>query len=272
MRLPFGALTVLAAFALSIAVIWLAYGDAADMTVDGNPPLIKASAQPLKRAPEDPGGQAVVDSGGIGPLLSDQAGAAEERLLPQPEQPVTPSGVETSSASRAALDALVSEIRAGTDGVGGPNPNGDVAFPTPPRPQERVAVGSRNGDATRQVSIQQERVAPPPGSQSSETDLAAIDRSGAADNPLVRSSGADGRYRIQLAAVRGESDAQRAWTLFQGKLGSLVSGLRPFFERAETSNGIFYRVQVGPFGESDEADKLCSELKEQDVSCFVVTR
>ena len=90
-------------------------------------------------------------------------------------------------------------------------------------------------------------------------------------SPIIEAT-ATGRYRVQLAAVREEADAKRAWEIFQEQLGPLISGLQPFFERAETSNGIFYRVQVGPFGETAEADRICLELKKQDTSCFVVTR
>ena len=100
--------------------------------------------------------------------------------------------------------------------------------------------------------------------RSSETDVASLSPSFEATT--------DGRYRVQLAAVREEEDAQKAWALFQEQLGPYISGLQPFFERADTSNGIFYRVQVGPFGETAEADRLCVELKKQNASCFVVTR
>ena len=82
----------------------------------------------------------------------------------------------------------------------------------------------------------------------------------------------NGRYRVQLAAVRAEEDARRAWSILQEQLDPYIGKLQPFFERAETSNGIFYRLQVGPFAESDEADRLCIELKKQDASCFVVSR
>lgn len=75
-----------------------------------------------------------------------------------------------------------------------------------------------------------------------------------------------------MAAVRAEADARRAWQLIQQDLGGVLSGLEPHFERAETDNGIFYRVQVGPFASADAADFLCSELKQRNASCFVVRR
>lgn len=86
------------------------------------------------------------------------------------------------------------------------------------------------------------------------------------------SSTLEGRFRVQLAAVRAEADARRAWDLFQVDLGSVLQGLQPYIERADTSNGTFYRVQVGSFVELAEAETLCEDLKQRNASCFVVRR
>jgi cell division septation protein DedD len=82
----------------------------------------------------------------------------------------------------------------------------------------------------------------------------------------------DGAYRIQLAAVRGQADAQRAWQMVMGDLGSVLAGIEPIFERAETANGVFYRVQVGPFASQEAAEGLCEQLKQRNASCFVIRR
>jgi hypothetical protein len=92
----------------------------------------------------------------------------------------------------------------------------------------------------------------------------------APDRTNVAALGGD--YRIQLAAVRGESDARRAWDLFLIDLGPVLSGLQPFIERADTANGVFYRVQVGPFASQQAAESLCDELKQRNASCFVIRR
>jgi hypothetical protein len=83
---------------------------------------------------------------------------------------------------------------------------------------------------------------------------------------------ADGEFRIQLAAVRGEADARRAWSLFMGDLGPVLSDIKPIFERADTANGVFYRVQIGPFANQQAAESLCEELKQRNASCFVIRR
>lgn len=265
-RFPLGPLLALIAFAGSAGVIWFAHIEAGEMTLERRPPLVKASTVPLKRSPEDPGGRAVADLGGVGDLLRDQPAEAEERLLPSPEQPVTPDDDGNSPEARAALEALVSEIQNDRPegGVGGPNPDASVDFPSPSRPDDSAATPEPV--TPRSVASLESPTTTPPANADVQagTDTAAV-------SPTFEAT-ANGRYRVQLAAVREEADAERAWELFQAQLGPFISGLEPFFERAETSNGVFYRVQVGPFGATEDADLLCAELKKQDASCFVVSR
>jgi len=260
-----------------MGVIWLAHIEAGEMTLDRHPPLVKASTKPLKRSPEDPGGRAVADLGGVGDLLRDQPAEAEERLLPRAEQPVTPTegGVgagaepdaETRLEARVALEALVSEIRGdqpsdGDSGAGGPNSESSVNFPSPSKPA---------GSAETDQPVTPRAVTPVTSVASTAADAQPAETTVASISPTFEAATV-GRYRVQLAAVRAEEDAKRAWSIFQQQLEPFIGGLRPFFERAETSNGIFYRVQVGPFAESAEADRLCVELKKQKASCFVVSR
>jgi hypothetical protein len=79
-------------------------------------------------------------------------------------------------------------------------------------------------------------------------------------------------FRVQLAAVRVQDDARRAWADLADRLGSLVADYEPFYERAETVNGVFYRIQLGPFASEQTADDLCVEVQRRNASCFVVAR
>jgi len=259
---PLAALVVVAA---SVLVVWFAYVDAGDLVSEREPPLVKAATKPLKRSPDDPGGSAVADLGGVGDLIDEGEGDDEERLLPRTERPLTASEAGASSASNnpgdaaAALEALVTEIRSNdvpdaNSGAGGPSPNDKAANAAPAVPEPRA----RTAEAIDQSSTDAD------GGSEDETVVAAT-------RPTFEATDG-GRFRVQLAAVREEADAERAWELFRDQLGPFIKGLKPFFERAETSNGVFYRVQIGPFAETNEADRLCAELKKQDASCFVVAR
>ncbi len=276
-RFSLAPLLAVTAFAGSAGVIWLAHIEAGEMTRDRKPPLVKAASLPLKRAPDDPGGRDVADLGGVGDLLRDEPAEAEERLLPRSEQPVTPAEQDStagpgsltvgSNDARAALEALVSEVRAGRPtagdaGAGGPNAEEPISFPSPSRPA--AATDTSEPVTPRRVASTNSDRSPAANDQPAATNVAAL-------SPTDQAA-PTGRYRVQLAAVRTDEDAERAWDLFQQQLGPSITGLKPFFERAETSNGIFFRVQVGPFSETTEANSLCVELKKQDVSCFVVSR
>ncbi|MEL6962851.1 MAG: SPOR domain-containing protein [Pseudomonadota bacterium] len=272
LRFSLAPLLALMVFAVCGVVVWLAHIEAGEMTALQGPPIVKAASTPIKRAPDDPGGSVVASLGGVGDLLNDQPVETEENLLPRAEQPVAPGPAELNNGqdqAATALNALLAEVRNGAspasaDGSGGPNPDLPVTFPSPRRPSG--SPGATDPELT--VS----RVEPP---------RAVSNRSRAVDEPdqavltaasPIFQTAAEGRFRVQLAAVRDEKDAQRAWDIFQDQIGPFVAGLEPFFERAETSNGVFYRLQVGPFGEDGEANRLCVELKKQDVSCFVVSR
>ncbi|MGI9463537.1 MAG: SPOR domain-containing protein [Aestuariivirgaceae bacterium] len=284
-------------------IIWLAYGETGAVSLEAGPPLIKAAALPLKRAPDDPGGEAVAELGGVGALLTDQPETAgEERLMPTPEQPLSPAeeavaslgqkdtpGAEIPSPeqrakAKVALEKLVSELNANSpatpSGAGGPVSATTETLPTPSRPDvARTARVYDDAEQTNQPESSGEiSVAPisDPASDgievSGDVQVAAVGDV-AVGNGDVRFQGTPGgRFRVQLAAVREESDAQRAWTLFKDQLGAFVGGLEPFFERAETNNGTFYRVQIGPFADNGEANSLCIELKKRNASCFVVSR
>ena len=252
---------MLAVFASSAAIIWFAYGESGDLSAVSEPILVKAPSTPLKMAPDDPGGSTIAELGGIGDLLSDEPAVREERLLPPPEQPVTPgeaagggstvgptadgspgggSGTaalpdaQERGKARAALEALVSEIRS------------DAPRSPAPAPTERVAT--RIGSATQaplQTDVTGDRTVEVPATSSSDvTETAALEPTRPANGGTVANSVSVGRFRVQLAAVRSEDDAKRAWALFQEQLGGLIGGLTP----------------------------LCVELKKLNASCFVVSR
>lgn len=289
------AVPLCAVFAAFGAIVWLSHPDGAPI---GEPPLIEASSQPIKTTPEDPGGSTIADLGEVRELLSDQpVPEAPERLLPAPERPLTPVATseanaaapetDTTSAStngqpieaadlpvqnreQAALTALAAEAERLAELLTSPvaeaePPATTAGADTTPSPAAPRALPTAETDS----SASPPATAVVPASPSATAFVPALAATGAA----TRQAPVPGRlFRVQLAAVRAEADARRAWQLIQQDLGGVLSGLEPHFERAETDNGIFYRVQVGPFASADAADFLCSELKQRNASCFVVRR
>jgi cell division septation protein DedD len=145
-----------------------------------------------------------------------------------------------------------------------PGPTTAAANPAPrpaqPAPANPVPV---NPPGDRVAAVPPDRPQPP--------DAAARPSPTVTPAPSGRVAG-EGGYRIQLAAVRDQADARRAWDLFVVDLGPVLKGVKPFIERADTGNGVFYRIQVGPFASLQEAESLCDQLKQRNASCFVIRR
>jgi hypothetical protein len=92
----------------------------------------------------------------------------------------------------------------------------------------------------------------------------------AAEKPAKASTGTGG-YRLQLAAVRSEAAARRAWSKISAAQKDLLGGLGAEWPRADLGKrGIWYRVQAGPIGDGGKAEHICEELKHRHVACFLV--
>lgn len=139
--------------------------------------------------------------------------------------------------------------------------------PAPPAPAERAPAPLPEVRPARAPTAAAPAAAQPRGA-STRTAAATVAQAAAPRPPIAPG----GDFRIQLAAVRGEADARRAWQLFMADLGPVLADVEPIFERAETANGVFYRVQVGPFATQEAAEGLCEQLKQRNASCFVIRR
>jgi cell division septation protein DedD len=199
--------------------------------------------------------------------------AEVEPAQPEPAPVVAsrPQPAPTPEEAEAALDALLAEV---TQQAERPRVN------PPPVTQSARNEPSRPTGNNGVTSEVRPAVAPPApvspfGPSGAEVTAIAPDRpgGGSAGRPGQTSVAApDAPYRIQLAAVRDEADARRAWDLFQVDLGPVLGGIEPFIERADTANGVFYRVQIGPFANLQDAEALCDQLKQRNASCFVIRR
>ncbi|HEY7600133.1 MAG TPA: SPOR domain-containing protein [Candidatus Limnocylindrales bacterium] len=138
--------------------------------------------------------------------------------------------------------------------------------PAPPQKPSAPAATAATGEDVRPAAATSGPANPEARTRSASTETAALSTTTA---PPIASNG---DFRIQLAAVRGQADARRAWELFARDLGPALRGIEPIFERADTANGVFYRVQVGPFASQEAAETLCEQLKQRNASCFVIRR
>jgi cell division septation protein DedD len=239
--------------------------DQADRPAEPSPAAI-APATPQRTEPPEPAQPPAEASEPAAP----RPPAAAQAPRPAPSRPA-PMPVsrdpESTATADAALDALIAEV---------------IQTPQPERRTQ--TTGSRRESAT---PAEPREPTPAPTPRPREQRMAATTPNGRVDGsstgretrePVItgapsQSQAASGSgYRVQLAAVREQADARRAWDLFMLDLGPILSRYQPYFERADTANGIFYRVQVGPFASAEAAETTCDELKQRNASCFVVRR
>jgi SPOR domain len=77
-------------------------------------------------------------------------------------------------------------------------------------------------------------------------------------------------YWIQLAATKSEAEARALWTRIQAKHRDVLGKLSLHIERADLgSQGIYYRLQAGPFAEKRAAQSACNKLKAKKQACIV---
>ncbi|MBL8586189.1 MAG: SPOR domain-containing protein [Bradyrhizobiaceae bacterium] len=77
-------------------------------------------------------------------------------------------------------------------------------------------------------------------------------------------------YMVQISAQKSESDAQASFRAMQSKFPSVLGGRQAVITRKESSKGVYYGTQVGPFSGRDDANQLCEALKASGGNCFVV--
>jgi cell division septation protein DedD len=232
--------------------------------VTSEPPLIKAPVLTIKLGPNDAGPPAGEDRDeGPDPLSDTPPTNQRQQLLPPLEG--LPAPVETAEAVRSAG---VSDSSSGSSRGNAPTqaPSdatvvtnearpSKVASASPPSSKVAVSAAARElKPPSTKVKPTPERIAITPTIASGSSSMAAP----------------EGRYRIQLAAVRQEVDARRTWDLVRGELDLVLSGMQPFIERADTASGVFYRVQIGPVDNLDEAEARCDEIKRRKARCFVI--
>jgi cell division septation protein DedD len=236
------ALVAVTAFAGMIGYTYMARDDGAP----GAAPLIKADPRPMKTAPDKPGGMEVPHQdkeiyGKLGrEAAPQQTPRVVERLLPPPEAPMArPRPPEA------------------------PPP---LEPPIPPEPQVAPPPGAV--EVTPPTRPTAAPVAPPPAAAPRPAPAPSV---AAAPAPAAVAPSAGGRYRVQLAALRTNEDANRAWEKLRRAHPDLLGPLALNVVRADLGDrGTFYRIQAGPFSDEAVAKELCRRLSEKKVGCLVV--
>lgn len=267
-RRGFRALFWIVAFAAVGAGGWILYGDkmmALVMGDEGDLPVIRAMAGPVKVRPENPGGLQVPNRDKLvyGRLQSDKMTVAEntiERLLPKPEAPMA---IRPATPASAAFSGSTEQrIAAGTARVVQPSPQTarvpavtDVTSVAPPPPAAPTALGQVRENAPvsltksnepirlkkgavraprpaaiapRQAPRQPVASSAPPPRAPLPTKTAARSAPPPPVAPTARAAPPatqQGAYRVQLAAARTPERARVEWDRMRRKNLDLLGDL-----------------------------------------------
>jgi cell division septation protein DedD len=211
-------------------------------------PIIKADDRPLKVRPDEPGGMEVPNRDML--VYRRLEGANEkqavERLLPEPEQPVSPPRPVAKPEPKSEL--LPSQSPQNPERLEDSPP----AIP-PVKPTSEPVSESRSSPAETAAVATGELKAPETGTST----------------PAVAQ--ATGAFQIQLAALRSQEQARGFWNQLRGKYAQILTELDPNVVQADLGDkGVIYRLRAGPIGSEDEAKTICDALKAHKTDCLVV--
>ena len=90
---------------------------------------------------------------------------------------------------------------------------------------------------------------------------------------FVGAAKAEGKYVVQLASVKSEVRAKDEWGRLQKRHAELLGDLDLILQRFDSgTQGIFFRMQTGPFPSRTTAADMCRQIKAAQMDCLVRER
>jgi SPOR domain len=290
-----GMITVVAVLALAVVGTGgaFAYRTYMGSPRGGEPPIIRADANPTKVVPAPSGD-------GVAKVPDRMAAGGAEKIVPREEAPVDvnagprpvfpppnlnanpPTAAIVPPAAKPPAAPAASGTLAGDEprkirtlAVKG-DPADVAATPAPkpvaaPRPVPSPAAAARAPAPSPAANANASANAPlslsPQGAQSAPADTRTRV---ASTNAALATPGSGGSYVVQVSSQRSEADAQASFKALQGKFPSVLGSRAPLIKRADLGDkGVYYRAMVGPFNSSEEAAQVCGNLKTAGGQCVV---
>lgn len=228
--------------------------------------------------PEDPmrpviAAASTVQTGGDEDMAD---GAAQDETSSPPIPSITGQTEEGSEARTPALIAVEPEL-----------PSDALAAPEAPAV---LAEGAPEPEASAQIDQQEQTAVMPapraPKQSSSEMpSQTSVPTQAPVPTEAPKTQGGDnaatgdlanlslnGTWRIQIAALRSEAAAQGEWQRQVKRLPNILGALQLQVQKVTIEGkGDFYRVRGGPLPDKASADRLCSELKSNKVTCLSIS-
>jgi hypothetical protein len=227
--------------------------------------LADADARKVGRTPA-PQTTSPAPSQGEAPVRSTEGARKSEAEQKQAlAQPSAPSGGVSGFFSNLFSGSPYASSAAGSAGA---RPESNRA--TPPKQSSvgeawstavdtRPAANARPaGNAKQTASVREETAALPT-------------REEAVLKPATAAAKPQGRYRLQVAAVRGRPEAQAVAARLKKDYAAALGGREPEVDETVIGNmGTFYRVRIGPFADAAEPGTLCAKLRGIGLDCLIM--
>ena len=269
-----------------------------------NVPIIRASLEPEKERPADPGGLVAphqeiesYDVAGNQPAASAAAVVAAQPPQPRPEdvpmaalqpieaqpepepqpaQAVAPSeaAAPANEAPRSPAEVASTEPGAQTDqqlalnetAVTEPQPTAPVETEAEPAVVESEDPAEIVG-ATAYAPTRSPVALPRPANLKARI-VAAAETEEQSQVDLVKAA-ASSRVQIQLAADPSETGIRSKWRAIQQANDDILHNRALAVQTTVSGGTTFYRLRVGPFRSAEEARSVCQALKGRGQDCIV---
>lgn len=238
-------------------IAYALYSDKVAITADkgGDIPLVKASADPVRVRPEDPGGMQVANRD---KTIYDTISAHNDeelpkvvRIRPKAEEPVSR---EVITQNDIEVDDILGNMKESM-------PEESEA------PKEEAAV-EKKPEEPKLISKQELVSAEVVEKKPEPVKVVSVPKGTIAEAvPKQEKKG----YKIQLGSYRSQEDVNSTWKNVKKKHASLIGDMSYSTEKADLKDkGVFYRLQAGFFDNESKARELCQKLTEAGQGCFVV--
>lgn len=251
-----------------VAVGWFAFQQGIRSGAEEAAPVVRASPEPFKRPPADPGGLDVPhqDKLVFNRLAPGQVQEPVERLLPPPEEPAErPPAPDVAAATPEPPSADTPQAQTEPNVVTVPERVPSQPVPTPPAESgatEQAAIAPPPAPAVdaKPATPEPAAAAPTPKPEAAPAPAA---------KPAPAATAGEG-WKIQLASVSSRASAESEWARMKGKNSDLLGSLALNVQTITLDRGTFYRIQAGPLADRSAATSLCGKLKSRNQDCLVV--
>ncbi|MBQ66942.1 MAG: sporulation protein [Marinovum sp.] len=249
-------------------------------------PVIKASSEPMRVAPQNPGGTAALNQGlSVNQVVEagDDTQPEFVTLAPRPValgdddiptaqiEPVSTAVIAEPSRKAATVDiqTLADQIAVEVAPLNGELDTSEIVR----LDSSSIENALKQALSEPQTSVEFVSLRPKKRPDRLQRDVAVPSGELAALRELAPDQIPVGTALVQLGAFASPEIARSEWRRLSGKFSSFMAGRELVIQRAVNGGRIFYRLRAAGFSDLSDARRFCSTLKAAETDCVpVVTR